>query len=66
MGFLFDLLFGATEPGNGARKSTAERKSPFDEDYEYYESVYDDAMMGDPEAQAEMEDLFGDDWEDEF
>lgn len=41
--------------------------APLEDDYDdYYEQIHDDAMSGDLDAQAEMREEFGDDWEGEY
>lgn len=66
MGFLFDFLFGPSEPVNkGSQKTDTWNLSNNDYD-DYYEQIHDDAFSGDLDAQAEMHDEFGDDWEGEY
>ena len=68
MGFLSDLFFGPSEPVNTGKKKPDDRGwSPFGNDYDdYYGQLHDDAMSGDLDAQAEMREEFGDDWEGEY
>ena len=66
MGFLSDLFFGSSEPVNTGKKKP-DSWNAFNNDYDdYYEQIHDDAMSGDLDAQAEMREEFGDDWEGEY
>jgi|BioPla2DNA2_1021312.scaffolds.fasta_scaffold03665_2 hypothetical protein len=68
MGFLSDLFFGSSRPVNsGKKETTSDSWNSSDRDYDdYYDQVYDDAMCGDLDAQAEMREEFGDGWEGEY
>ncbi len=68
MGLFNDLLFGPAGSSVSLKKKPAKTKnSDFQKDYnEYFQSVYDDAMAGAEDAQEEMLDEFGDDWEGEY
>ncbi len=68
MGLFNNLLFGSAGSSVSLKKKPAKTKnSDFQKDYnEYFQSVYDDAMAGDEDAQEEMLDEFGDDWEGEY
>lgn len=68
MGFLSDLFFG-TDSTDAAPKKKPNNGgwAPLEDDYDdYYEQIHDDAMSGDLDAQAEMREEFGDDWEGEY
>lgn len=67
MGLLSDLFFGPSEPVNSVKKKPTGGWSPFGNDYDdYYGDLHDDAMSGDIDAQEEMREEFGDDWEGEY
>lgn len=68
MGFLSDLFFGPDSTGAiPKKKSNNDGWAPLEDDYDdYYEQIHDDAMSGDLDAQAEMREEFGDDWEGEY
>lgn len=68
MGLLSDLFFGSSEPVNSGKKkpNNGGWNSLVDEYDDYYEQLHDDAMCGDLDAQAEMKEEFGDDWEGEY
>lgn len=66
MGFLFDFLFGPSEPVNAGRQKTDAWNSSSNDYDDYYEQIHDDAFSGDPDAQDEMHEEFGDDWEGEY
>lgn len=66
MGLLFDILFGSDTNKTPSSKP-ADTWFHDNEAYEdYYKDCHDDAMAGDSDARAEMEEEFGDDWEDEY
>lgn len=68
MGFFSDLLFGTDSTGSVPNKKPNNGGwAPLEDDYDnYYEQLHDDAMCGDLDAQAEMREEFGDDWEGEY
>lgn len=66
MGFFSDLFFGPSAPVNTEKKKPDSWSSFSDEYDDYYEQLHDDAMSGDLDAQAEMREEFGDDWEGEY
>lgn len=68
MGFLTDFIFGSSESMQNGKKQPADRSwSPFGNDYDdYYGELHNDAMSGDLDAQAEMREELGDDWEEEY
>lgn len=68
MGFLSDIFFGTDSTSSAPKKKTITGGwSPLEDDYDdYYEQIHDDAMSGDLEAQSEMREEFGDDWEGEY
>lgn len=69
---LFSFLFGLCEEPvmepNEFDRDLEQEKSEFHGDnyYEYYDQLHDDAICGDIDAQMEMREEFGDDWEGEF
>lgn len=66
MGFLSDLFFGPSEPLNTGKKKP-DSWNTFNNEYDdYYEQLHDDGMSGDLDAQFEMREEFGDDWEGEY
>lgn len=68
MGLLSDLFFATAVPCDSGKKKKFDRGwSPFGNDYDdYYAELYDDAVSGDFDAQEEMRQEFGDDWEGEY
>lgn len=69
MGFLSDLFFGtdSTSSVDSKKKTNNGGWAPLEDDYDsYYEQIHDDAMSGDLDAQVEMREEFGDDWEGEY
>lgn len=68
MGLLSDIFFGTDTAGASPKKKPNNGGwAPLEDDYDdYYEQIHDDAMSGDLDAQAEMREEFGDDWEGEY
>ncbi len=68
MGFFNDLFFGASSSDSDKKKKNSGLYSgPFDNDYDnYYGALHDEAMAGDESAIEEMEEEFGDDWEEQY
>lgn len=66
MGLFSDIFFGTSQTNNGSRKNPIGGNFLGDDYEDYYEEIHDDAMCGDLDAQAEMREEFGDDWEGEY
>lgn len=68
MGFLSDIFFGTDSTSSTSKKKPNNGGwTPLEDDYDsYYEQIHDDAMSGDLDAQTEMREEFGDDWEGEY
>lgn len=66
MGLFSDLFFGPSDSMNTGKKKPANDSLLGDDYDDYYEQLHDDAVFGDEDAIAEMEEEFGDDWEGEY
>ncbi len=68
MGFLYDLFFNSNSGNskNNQKKSDSWFSNSNNSYDDYYEELHSDALSGDKGARDEMEDEFGDDWEDEY
>lgn len=77
--FLFDMAqayqshldqssnFNQQKSNFNRKKSNDQSRNSFDRDYDaYYEDLHSDALSGDIDAQEEMREEFGDDWEWEY
>lgn len=64
MGLISDILFGTDSSSTSSQSKKGSWMGSDDYD-SYYEDCYDDAKSGDLDAQAEMREEFGDDWDEE-